>query len=209
VDALVLSGALHDAGLRLPVVETWDLPADPVDMAVGISNPDAGRPVAAHLVARQRRRIAFIGADEERSLQRLAGLREGLQAAGLPPPETELVPPPSSIAEGGTLLHRLLERVPELDAVFCNSDTLAVGALFEGQRRRLDVPGQLALVGFSDLPIAAQCVPALSTVHGCGINPVPRPPSKAPLPRSAPHRAGLYVHGLLICQRMPFTHRQP
>ncbi len=42
VDALVLTGALHDADLRerlrrlgLPVVETWDLPADPVDMAVG------------------------------------------------------------------------------------------------------------------------------------------------------------------------------
>jgi LacI family gluconate utilization system Gnt-I transcriptional repressor len=172
VDALVLTGALHDADLRerlrrlgLPVVETWDLPADPVDMAVGFSNAGAGRAVAAHLVARQRRRIAFIGADEERSLQRLAGLREGLQAAGLPPPETELVPPPSSIADGGTLLKRLLERVPGLDAVFCNSDTLAVGALFECQRRGLDVPGRLALVGFSDQPIAAQCVPALSTVQ--------------------------------------------
>jgi LacI family gluconate utilization system Gnt-I transcriptional repressor len=55
--------------------------------------------------------------------------------------------------------------VPGLDAVFCNSDTLAVGALFECQRRGLDVPGRLALVGFSDQPIAAQCVPALSTVQ--------------------------------------------
>jgi LacI family gluconate utilization system Gnt-I transcriptional repressor len=49
--------------------------------------------------------------------------------------------------------------------VFCSADALAVGALFECQRRGLAVPGDVAIAGFDDIVFAAQVVPALTTIR--------------------------------------------
>ncbi|MEZ5863278.1 MAG: substrate-binding domain-containing protein [Geminicoccaceae bacterium] len=51
------------------------------------------------------------------------------------------------------------------DAVFCSTDVLAVGVLMECLRQGVAVPGELAVAGFDDLPIAAEIVPALTTVR--------------------------------------------
>ena len=76
-----------------------------------------------------------------------------------------MIQPPSTIEDGARGLAALTERNPGLQAVFCSNDTLAVGALFECRRRGLNVPGHMAVAGFSDLAIAAACVPALTTVR--------------------------------------------
>lgn len=169
VDALVLTGDTHEAGLRdqlaaigIPVLETWSLPDEPLDMAVGFSNEAAGRLVGEHLRSRARRRIGFIGADERRSLLRLQGLREGLAQD---PVATELVQPPSTMEAGRAALARLLAREPDTDAVFCSNDILAVGALLHCREQGIEVPTRLAVVGFSDLPIAQATWPALTTVR--------------------------------------------
>jgi LacI family gluconate utilization system Gnt-I transcriptional repressor len=59
----------------------------------------------------------------------------------------------------------LLGRHPDVRAVFCSADALAVGALYECQRRGLSIPADVAIAGFDDIPIAAQIVPALSTLR--------------------------------------------
>ena len=59
----------------------------------------------------------------------------------------------------------LLDRRPDVRAVLCSADALAVGALFECQRRRLAIPGEVAIAGFDDIPIAKQVVPALTTIR--------------------------------------------
>ena len=59
----------------------------------------------------------------------------------------------------------LLERHPHVRAVFCSADALAVGALYECQRRALRIPDDIAIAGFDDIPIAAQVVPSLSTLR--------------------------------------------
>jgi LacI family gluconate utilization system Gnt-I transcriptional repressor len=66
---------------------------------------------------------------------------------------------------GAAGLRELLEREPCVDAVFCTSDIIAIGALFEAQRRRLPVPGRLAICGMDDQEIASECVPSLTTVR--------------------------------------------
>lgn len=172
VDALVLTGVVHQPAMRdklrrlqLPTVEIWDLTDDPIDMVVGFSNQAVGEAVADYLLARDRHRVGFIGADEVRSLKRLHGLRSRFQAQGLAVPPAELVQPPSTIEDGARGLAVLLERNPGLQAVFCSNDTLGVGALFECRRRGLQVPGQMAVVGFSDLAIAAACAPTLTSVR--------------------------------------------
>lgn len=172
VDGLVLTGVVHapQVGerlrrMRLPVVEIWDLTDDPIDTVVGFSNLQIGEAVAAYLVTRGYRQIGFIGADELRATKRLQGMQQRLQAEGMDASQAALVQPPSTIENGAIGLAELLTRNPRLQAVFCSNDTLAVGALFECRRRGLRVPQDMAVVGFSDLAIAAACVPALTTVR--------------------------------------------
>ena len=55
-------------------------------------------------------------------------------------------------------------RAPDIDAVFCVNDDLALGVLFECQRRRISVPG-FVLVGFNDLEFMATAVPSLTSVR--------------------------------------------
>ena len=70
----------------------------------------------------------------------------------------------AAIAQGATLLDRMLEEHPDTDALFFCNDDLALGALFRCLRRGIAVPEQLALAGFNDLPASAWTTPALSTV---------------------------------------------
>jgi LacI family gluconate utilization system Gnt-I transcriptional repressor len=75
------------------------------------------------------------------------------------------VPTPTTLQRGRDGLARLLALQPDVEAVFCSSDLLALGVMTEARVRGLAVPGQLAVVGFGDLEFAAALEPALTTVH--------------------------------------------
>jgi LacI family transcriptional regulator, gluconate utilization system Gnt-I transcriptional repressor len=77
--------------------------------------------------------------------------------------------PPISMREGAQAMGRLLDTLPDTQAVICVSDLSAFGALTECQRRGVAVPTQVSLAGFGDYDIGAVCVPPLTT-----INPFPR-----------------------------------
>ncbi len=70
-----------------------------------------------------------------------------------------------SLRSGRDALARLVHGMPEADAVFCSSDLLAVGVATEARARQIAVPGQLAIMGFGDVPFVADMLPALSTVQ--------------------------------------------
>ena len=72
---------------------------------------------------------------------------------------------PTTVTLGGTLFADLLAQTPDIDAVFCVNDDLALGVLFECQRRQISVPRDLAIVGFNDLEFTASAVPSLSSVR--------------------------------------------
>ncbi len=172
VDALMLTGVVHLPAvaaklrrLRMPTVEIWDLTDEPIDQVVGFSNEACGVAVGAYLLARGRQRVGYIGADEVRSHKRQRGLTSALVQAGLAAPEAISVQAPSSMEDGAHSLSTLLSRQPALQAVFCSNDTLAMGALAECRKRGLRVPQDLAVVGFSDLPIASVCAPSLTSVR--------------------------------------------
>lgn len=175
-EAIVVTGGRHTPRARrmlenagIPVVETWDLPEQPIGHVVGFSNASAVQGVVDHFVARGLVNIAFIGGDttrDTRGADRRAGFIAAMQAHGLD--ATRLVAagvPPISMREGAEAMCHLLNCFPDTQAVICVSDLSAYGALTECQRRGVDVPGQVSIAGFGDYEIAGISVPTLTTVN--------------------------------------------
>lgn len=174
-EAIVVTGGKHTdrcrrllANAGIPVVETWDLPAHPIGHVVGFSNATAVQGMVDHFVARGLTRIAFIGGDADRDTRgtdRRAGFIAAMAAHGLD--ATRLIAagtPPISMREGADAMGRLLQSMPDTEAVICVSDLSAFGALTECQRRGIAVPDRIAVAGFGDYEIASICVPSLTTI---------------------------------------------
>lgn len=153
--------------MNCPIVQIMEIGPDPVDMMVGFSHYDAAFAAVSHLISQGRRRIGIIGARMDPRVQRrLEGYRDAMKQAGLADASLVLTTPtPTGMTLGGTLLADLLAKVPDLDAVFCINDDLALGALFECQRRQIPVPEKLAIVGFNDMEFMASAFPSLSSVR--------------------------------------------
>jgi LacI family gluconate utilization system Gnt-I transcriptional repressor len=172
IDGVLVTGIDLDADVRrgllarnIPLVHMFDINEEPEALSVGFSQFQAGAEVGRYLLARGYRRPALIAAQlDPRSLKRIDGFRRALAEAGVGNVGEMLTPEPTSIALGGNLLSRLLAASPDRDAVFCVNDDLALGALFECQRRGLRVPDDLAIVGFNDLPYARLAVPSITSV---------------------------------------------
>ena len=175
VDGLILVGRTHTkttaARLRdskLPVVESWNLSETPIDMVVGFSNYEASRAILRYMIDKGYRRIGYLGGftqDNDRSVDRERGYVDELSAAGLPNGRSLRSYRALEYRQGSEGCDELLERHPDLDAIFAASDMLAAGALFQCMKRGIAVPGQLAIAGFDDADIASVVHPTLTTVR--------------------------------------------
>jgi LacI family gluconate utilization system Gnt-I transcriptional repressor len=76
-----------------------------------------------------------------------------------------VVSAPTNVGMGRAGLRELLARHPDVDALFCSSDMVALGVLTEAQAMGIAVPGQLAVVGLGDLSFSRDLHPALTTVR--------------------------------------------
>jgi LacI family gluconate utilization system Gnt-I transcriptional repressor len=103
---------------------------------------------------------------DPRVQRRLKGYRDAMKAASLFDQRIIVTTSvPTSVTLGGTLFADLLSRAPDIDSVFCVNDDLALGVLFECQRRQISVPEDMAIVGFNDLEFMASAVPSLTSVR--------------------------------------------
>jgi len=175
-DAMYLTGTTHTPGTRrmldaahIPVVETGNLTPTPIDMVVGYSNFEAARAMTHALIRGGRRVIGYIGQKGRDYIDRVQDRHSGYVAAlrdhallGRTRLEAEVE---LSYRGGAAGVAELLARRRDIDALFCTSDVIAIGALFECQRRRIAVPDRIAIAGMDDQEIASQCVPALSTMR--------------------------------------------
>ena len=136
--------------------------------SVGCDNLSGGLEATRHLLALARRHIGFLGTasdDAPEFRARHAGYLQAHREAGIEPPTTLQVNAENSEAEGSRAIAELLQQEPELDAVFCASDLIAIGAANHLRERGIDVPGRISVVGFDDIGAAAYCRPALSTMR--------------------------------------------
>ncbi|TMV90615.1 LacI family DNA-binding transcriptional regulator [Thioclava sp. BHET1] len=150
-----------------PVVQIMETGPEPYDRMIGFSHYDAARAATAHLIAQGYRAPGFLGARmDPRTQRRLHGFRDELRAQGLEEGRrVHTTTRPSSVTLGSYLLGELLSVAPETDAVFCINDDLALGAMFEAQRRNLRVPESLGICGFNDMEMMGAAEPALTSVR--------------------------------------------
>lgn len=131
---------------------------------VDTDNVLGGRLATDHLVAIGRRRIGTIAgpADMSAGIDRLAGWRASLAAAGLP--ADAVVHGDFTVDGGAAAARELLARHPDVDAVFIASDLMAAGALPVLAEAGRDVPGDVAVVGYDNSGLATTTKPHLTSV---------------------------------------------
>ena len=169
---IVLTGVMHSPASRerlrsagIPVVETWDLTATPIDMLVGFSHQEVGKAAAAYLHRRGARHAAVITPSDPRAqIRSKAYIDTMARLTGLRIPAYTM-PSPTHLGDGRNALAMLLEEYPETDAVFCGADSLALGALIEARATGIAVPGRLKVLGYGDLNFAPHTDPPLSTMR--------------------------------------------
>lgn len=162
VDGIIVVGRQTDPrpslgpDIPVPVVYAYAPSDDPRDLSLTPDNHAGGRLAIEHLLACGRRRIAHISGDPAYAAaqDRLAGAREALADAGL-----ELVGAPmlSEWTEhwGRDAAALLLQRHPDIDAIFCGSDQIARGVLDTARDLGRTVPDDLAVIGYDNWEVLA------------------------------------------------------
>ena len=171
-DGIIITGILHSPEARkrlaaagIPIVETWDLTPTPIDMLVGFSHEKVGVAIADYLYAQGFRKPGLVTADDARATLRRASFERRFAELGVHGIPICAVPAPSALGNGRSGFAELCARHPGIDVVACSSDVIAHGVITEAQARGLSVPGDVAVMGFGDLPFAAFTHPQLSTVR--------------------------------------------
>jgi LacI family transcriptional regulator len=134
---------------------------------IAVDNYAGGRMATEHLLQQGYRHVAHITGplDWWEARQRKAGWHDALRDAGIPPDKGQVEVGDWSSASGEAAIGHLLERHPDLDAVFVGNDQMALGVLQTACRHGIRVPHDLAVVGFDGLPEAAHYWPPLTTIY--------------------------------------------
>jgi DNA-binding LacI/PurR family transcriptional regulator len=141
---------------------------DTIGTTVGLDNVAAGMQAGAHLISIGRNRIAFLGQADEHCPEfadRYRGLGDALTSAGLANDPSLKVDALSSEEQGRQAARELLARGKPFDAIFAASDLIAIGAMRALTEAGRSVPGDVAVVGFDDIPAASLTNPPLTTVQ--------------------------------------------
>ena len=162
---------LHAAGL--PVVLIDDRGHQPQFPSVATTDRAGGASAARHLLELGRRRpVVITGPTGFGCVQeRLAGFTEAWAESGTPVAADRVAAGDFTYEGGRNAIRQFLDPVPGsagglgFDSLFAHNDLSAAGALAELRAHGLRVPEDVAVVGFDDVPLAAQSDPGLTTVH--------------------------------------------
>ncbi|MFC2969514.1 LacI family DNA-binding transcriptional regulator [Acidimangrovimonas pyrenivorans] len=176
IDALIVLSANQQPGLTAELAGAAGVPTvalDDEEAAPATSIADdslaGGALAAAYLAGRGFRRIACVTgpAQHPRSAIRFKGFTEELARRGIAFDPALAIPSEPTVAGGDRAMRSLLELPPgrRPQAVFCFNDVMAIGALSAAYECGLDVPGQISVMGYDDIEIAAFTAPPLTTIR--------------------------------------------
>lgn len=160
-----LAGDLRARGL--PHVFANRVVDDEGARACTFANSDGARQLAGMLADAGHSRIALLTgpARYSTSHEREGGLRDELRARFLRVPDADVVRIDYTADAGRSAARALLQRTRPPTAIVCGNDVVAIGALNAARDLGLNVPRDVTVVGFDDIPAAAWDVVDLTTVH--------------------------------------------
>jgi LacI family transcriptional regulator len=149
-----------------PVVVIGSLPERLAVDSVRADSVTGAELAVRHLAAHGRRRIGLINgpADTVPGAARQQGYEQGLAACGLAHDARLTASGHFDAASGDRAARALLERVPDLDALFCANDLIAIGAMRALRGTGREVPRDVAVVGVDNTDLAEACWPPLTSV---------------------------------------------
>ncbi len=170
-EAIILSGPVTNSGLRsklqksgATVIETWDLPANPIDIAVGFSHVAVGADIARFVVNRGYRRPFLVVGASPRSLVRRDSFIAEWKRNSRARPTQLTIEPPVLYSHARACWRHAMELKPRPDIVVCSSDLLAHGMIVEAYAAGAKVPQDIAIVGFGNMAIAGEMRPTITSV---------------------------------------------
>ena len=134
---------------------------------IGINDYDSSHMIVEHLINQGCKRIAHIGGYRHTRIfnNRIRGYVHAIKKHQLPADEQLLLESNLTIEDGREKMLELLQLKNRPDAVYVASDFAALGALQILQEKNIQVPNEIALVGFGNEPFTAMVTPALSTIN--------------------------------------------
>lgn len=151
----------------VPTVLIGHDPSYPRLNSIDVDNYTGAYEATRHLCALGHERVgAMLGSlDLKESAERRDGYRQALADSGRPIDPDWVAVGDYSQKSGHAIMRRWIAQGAYPSALFCASDGMAMGALLALHQAGIDVPGEVAVVGFDDLPTSQYAYPPLTTVH--------------------------------------------
>lgn len=153
--------------LPVPVALVGGMAGQTSLTSIGIDNRSIGRLATEHLLAGGARRVGIVTGPLNwwEAQERLEGWRDTLDAHRVPARDRLVVEGDWTAMSGELGLDRLLEKMPDIDAIFASNDQMALGVLHGAHRLGRRIPEDLSIVGVDDIAEASHFWPSLTTVH--------------------------------------------
>jgi LacI family transcriptional regulator len=134
--------------------------------SMNIDNFGGSRAMVHHLLRHGHGRVAILKGTDQNfdAAERLRGYRAAVEESGILLLHALELPGSFSEASGYEAARKVLSLSPRPTAIFASNDSMAIGALAALRDEGVDVPGEMALAGFDDVPIASYLTPALTSV---------------------------------------------
>lgn len=173
VDGVILQGVKTDDPYLQEVLDS-DIPCVLIDIPihseyvgfVSTNHKQSAQAAVEHLIGLGHRQIAMVNGYPEAfvSKERYEGYSDAMRNAGLSLKPEWIVNGNFTEEEAQQQASELLKAYPEITAIFCASDMMALGVMKAANEQGISIPDELSIVGFDDIPTAAYFQPPLTTI---------------------------------------------
>ncbi len=172
---LILTGRYHSAratemlkNAGIPVVEIWDLNSSPLDMSVGINHFDSGFDMGRYLINCGYRSIGYVGTSHDTAnaaTTRLDGFCKAVEGGGGEVAKQLCLHDTATYYTGFYGTEQLLAGSAGIECIYYQNDAMAYGGMQFVTAKGMDVPSDIGIAGWGDLPIASVLPKRLTSCH--------------------------------------------
>lgn len=172
---LILTGRSHSVRSQemirnagIPVVELWDLNSNPLDMSVGIRHFDSGFDMGRYLIGCGYRSFGYVGTSHDAAnaaSARLDGFSKAVSESGGEVRKQLCLHDTAGFYSGFYGTEQLLAAGSTIECIFYQNDSMAFGGMQFCTQHGLEIPTDIGIAGWGDLPIASVLKQRLTSVH--------------------------------------------